>query len=195
MFNAIINLTRLQEIGDKSSVILEPLPLGLGCEHLARLADHDPYFNNVVIVVDADASVNRINGKNKHIAQLPGDMYTAPLLGNENLDIVNKPLAPERTLLQYVLGIVNTPDEHAAALVRLGVKDVTTDQLREHILDGATTVLSKREQTKTWWKSKSQFIEGWGLLSEWVADRPTECLAFEQALEVAVTTVAKRVLG
>lgn len=195
MFNAIINSNKLQEIGSKNGVTLEPLPLGLGCEHLARLADHDPYFKEVVIVVDADASVNKANGKNKHIAQLPGDMYKAPLLGNENPAIIKKPLAPERTLLQYVLGIVNSPDEHAATLGRLDAKDVTTDQLREHILDGATKVLSNRDQTKAWWKAKSQFIEDWGLLREWVVDRPTECLEFERALDSAVATVAKRVLG
>ncbi len=193
MFSTIVPNDKLEQIGQKHGVKLEPLPLGLGCENLTRLADHDPYFERVVIVVDGDATVNRNNGKNQHIAQLPGDMYTAQLIGNENQDIVGKPLAPERTLLQFILGIVNNPDEHESVLDRLAVKDVTTNQLRIHLLDGETTVLSNREKTKKWWKSKIEFIKTWGLLEEWVLDHPDATDKFIQQFELSVLSVVAKV--
>ncbi|WP_431509884.1 AAA family ATPase [Variovorax sp. DAIF25] len=190
VFRALIPPKRLQAIGKSHSVKLEPLPLGVGCENLARLADHDPYFKEVLIILDADATVNKNNGKNKHIVKLPGDMYSAALIGNENQDIVGRPLAPERTLLQYILNIVNSPELHGATLERLDKKDVTTDQLRVNMLDGATTVLSRREQTKSWWKEKFPLIEGWQLLEEWATDRPAEIAQFLAEFDAAVAAVA-----
>lgn len=194
VFHAIISPELIQRLSEKYKVSLDPLPLGLGCEHLARLADHDPYFEHVVIVVDADATVNRNGGKNKHIAQLPGDMYSAPRVGSENPDIVNRPLSPERTLFQFILDIVNNPDEHDSTLNRLAQKDVTTDYLRTYMLDGTTTVLSKREQTKEWWQAKQEYIQNWGLLTEWVAARPVAVAAFSEAFEKSVAVVAERLI-
>lgn len=186
MFSAIAPAEVLEEIGSTYNVELEPLPLGLGCGNLSQLSEYDPYFMSVVIVLDADATFDRANNKNKNIALLPGDKYTLPLVGDENKDIIGRPLSPERCLLQYILEIINNPDLHEATLERLNKIDVTTDQLRDHFIDGATKVLSKREQTKKWWKEKFQFIEAWGLLNEWVTDRPDEAKKFRADLHAAV---------
>ena len=191
VFKALVPAKELKKLNQKYGVKLDPLPLGVGCENLARLADHDSYFKGVVIVLDADATVNKNNGKNKHVAKLPGDMYTAQLVGNENPDIIGKPLAPERTLLQYILNLVNQPDANQVTLARLGKKDITTDQLRVHLIDGETTVLSKREQTKSWWKAKLQYIQAWGLLEEWALDRTAPVTQFLQELDAAVAAVVQ----
>ena len=145
------------------------------------------------MVLDADASTNRTNPKHLHIAKLPGDRYTGIKTGKENKDIINKPLAPERTMLQYVSDIVNDPTGHRSTLTRLAKKDVTTDQLRAHILDAATNVLSKREQTKSWWKSRLHLINDWGLLKEWALDRPVQVTAFHEDLEAAIANVVTRI--
>lgn len=191
VFRALVTSTEIRKLNKKYGVKLEPLPLGVGCENLARLADHDPYFKGVVMVLDADATVNKNGGKNKHIAKLPGDMYNTPLVGGENPDIISKPLAPERTLLQYILGLVNNVDGNQATLARLAKKNITTDQLRAHMMDGETKVLSRREQTKSWWKAKLEIIEAWGLLQEWAADRSPEVAKFLQELDAAVGAVVQ----
>lgn len=193
VFKSLVPPAMQRLLGKKHEVKIEPMPLGVGCENLAALGEHDPYFKQVVMVLDADASANRANPKHAHIAKLPGDSYTGIRTGSENKDIINKPLAPERTLLQYVLNIVNKPDSHTATLVRLAAKDVTTDQLRVHMLDIGTNVLSKREQTKNWWKSRFQFIDDWGLLQEWAQDRLPQVAAFHSELDAAVATVAARI--
>lgn len=192
-FQKLIPLKKQRELGKKYGVKISPMPMGLGCEHLAKLAIHDEYFYNVVIVLDGDATLNRNNSKNSHIAQLPGDKYKATLVGNENTDIINKPLSPERTLLQFILNIVNFPDENQSALKRLAEKDITTDQLLAHMLDGKTTVLSKREQTKSWWQSRLLHIRNWGLIEEWAIDRENEVAKFHADVDKAVASVAARI--
>jgi hypothetical protein len=64
--------------------------------------------------------------------------------------------------------------------------------LSEHVLDGETTVLSKRDPLKAWWNSKLTLIKDWQLLEEWARDRPAEVAAFQEALDVAVSKVAAR---
>ncbi len=192
VFKALTPPAEIRRLNKKYKIKLEPLPLGVGCENLARLADHDPYFKGVVMVLDADATVNKNSGKNKHIVKLPGYMYNAPLLGGENPDITSKPMAPERTLLQYILNLVNDVNGNQATLARLAAKDVTTDQLRAHMIDGETKVLSKRDQTKSWWKAKLQLIEAWGLLQEWAVDRGPAVTTFLQELDAAVAVVVQQ---
>lgn len=193
VFKSLVPSKTQRQLGKKYEVKIEPMPLGVGCENLAALGEHDPYFNQVVMVLDADASANRTNPKYAHIAKLPGDSYTGIRTGNENKDIISKPLAPERTLLQYVIDLVNNPASHTSTLARLAKKDVTTDQLRVHMLDATTKVLSKREQTKSWWKSRLQFINDWGLLQEWAQDRLPQVTAFHDELDAAIATVAARI--
>lgn len=193
VFKAIVSPAKKRQIGKKHGVSLDPMPLGVGCENLVALGDHDPYFKNVVMILDADASVNQKNPKYAHIAKLPGDMYSGDKTGLSGNDIIKKPLAPERTLLQYVADIVSNPGNHVATLERLGKKDITTDQLRVHLLDGETKVISKRDQTKNWWKGRLSLINDWGLLQEWATDRKAEVETFLADLDAAVAVVADRI--
>ena len=189
VFKAIAGTTYLRGLGAKHGVKLDCMPLGVGCGNLAALGDHDPYFKKVVMVLDADASASQANEKYKHTARLPGDMYTGKKTGAENKDLMKRPLAPERTLLQYLKNIVNDPDSHGAALDRL---PVTTTHISEHLLETGLSVLAHREKTKDWWASKLTYIKDWKLLDSWVADRPTEVAKFLAEFEAAVEVVAKR---
>lgn len=165
------------------------MPLGVGCENLAALGDHDPYFKKVVMVLDADATASQANEKYKHTARLPGDRYTGIKTGAENKDLIKRPLSPERTLLQYLNNIVSDPDSHEAVLNRL---PITTTHISEYLLDTGITVLADREKTKKWWTSKLVYIKDWKLLESWVADRPTEVTKFLVEFDAAVEVVAKR---
>ncbi|ULR90910.1 ATP-dependent nuclease [Comamonas sp. B21-038] len=186
IFSAIATNEYIDNLGAELGISIQPLPLGLGCGNLSSLSAHDSYFKSVVIILDADSKVDANNPLHANIALLPGDSYSAPLIGNENKDIVDKPLAPERSLLQFILNIINLPDENESTLENLGLIDVTTDQLKEHLLDGETTILSKREQTKKWWKEKYELISKWGLISEWVKRRPDEAEKFRADFEKAI---------
>lgn len=189
VFKAIAGTTYLRTLGSKHSVKLDCMPLGVGCENLAALGDHDPYFKKVVMVLDADASASQANEKYKHTARLPGDMYTGKKTGAENKDLIKRPLAPERTLIQYLKNIVSDPDSHEAALDRL---PITTTHISEHLLDTDITVLADRDKTKKWWTSNLAHIKDWKLLESWVADRPTEVTKFLTEFEAAVEVVALR---
>lgn len=192
IFRAIVPPADLKKIGRKHAVSLDPMPIGVGCESLASLAEHDPYFKNVVMVLDGDSGTNCSLPRNDHIVKLPGDRYAGVKKGSDNKDIVDRPLSPERCLLQYLKALTENPDEHAETIGRLAARDVTTNMLVEHILDGETTVLSKREKMKSWWKSKLTLINDWKLVEEWAQDRPAEVAAFQEAFDVAVSKAAAR---
>ena len=193
VFSAIANDGFIMELNEEFGIDIRPMPMGLGCGNLANLSKHDPYFLTVVIVLDADASVDKENPDFENVALLPGDMYAADLTGAENKDVISRPLSPERNLLQYILSIINNPEAHESTLDRLDKIDVTTDHLRNQLIDGVTTVLSKREQTKEWWKSKWDVINAWGLLGEWVVDRPEEAHRFRTEFRDAVVKVVQRI--
>lgn len=192
LFLALIPKTVLRSIGKKHQVSLDPMPLGVGCESLASLADHDPYFKRVVMVLDGDSKTNCALPKNDHIVKLPSDLYAGVRTGNENKDIVDRPLSPERCLLQYLKAIVENPGDHAVSIARLAARDITTNMITEYILNSNVTVLSKRDPLKDWWESKLTLITDWKLLEEWVRDRPSEVAAFQAAFDVAVGKVAAR---
>ena len=192
IFRAIVPTAVLKRIGKKHEVSLDPMPLGVGCESLASFADHDPYFKKVIVVLDGDSKTDCNLAKNDHIIKLPGDLYSAAKKDSDNKDIVDRPLSPERCLLQYLKALVDDPHAHAKTIKRLAERDVTTNMLSEHVLDGETTVLSKRDPLKAWWNSKLTWIKDWQLLEEWARDRPAEVAAFQEALDVAVSKVAAR---
>lgn len=189
VFKAIARTTYLSKLGTKFGVKLDCMPLGVGCDNLAALGDHDPYFKKVVMVLDADATASQANEKYNHTARLPGDMYTGVKTGVESKELTKRPLAPERTLLQYLYNIVNDPDNHEAVLDRLSI---TTIHISDYLLDTKPKVLAARETTKKWWTSKLAYIKEWKLLESWVADRPTEVNKFLAEFEAAVEVVAKR---
>jgi hypothetical protein len=195
LFLALVPKTVLRSIGKKHQVALDPMPLGVGCESLAALAEHDPYFKRVVMVLDGDSKTNCALPKNDHIVKLPADLYTGVRSGNENRDIVDRPLSPERCLLQYLRAVVEKPDDHAVTIARLARRDITTNMISEYILNSNTSVLSKRDPLKDWWNSKLAHITDWKLLEEWVQDRPAEVASFQAAFDVAVGKVAARKLA
>ncbi|MEG4582237.1 AAA family ATPase [Microcoleus sp. MON1_C5] len=189
VFKAIAELKYLKALGIKHGVKLDCMPLGVGCENLVALGDHDPYFKKVVMVLDADASASRANEKYKHTARLPGDMYTGIKTGTENKTLINRPLSPERTLLQYLKNIISDADAHGDTLDRL---DITTTHVSDLLLENEISVLAHRTRLKEWWASKLSYIKDWKLLESWVADRPTEVAKFKAEFEAAVEEVAKR---
>jgi len=158
---------------------LDPLPIGVGGSNLIGLSSHDPYFKTVLMVVDADTA---ITGKDKqNVVKLPGAK------GQDG-----KGMSPERTLHAFITSLVDHPNDHKEAWTFLEnvTPELTTNQLREHLLSGDRN-MTKRESAKEWWKANLQHIKNWQLCEAWVEVNKPDVDVFLDALEQAIAGLAK----
>lgn len=178
MFKKLVPASLTRHLNKKYRVRLSILPLGVGCTNLVGLSAHDPYFRSVVIVVDADSPTGRVRST-QHVVRLPGK------------DASGRGMSPERTLYLYISELLADRDAHATAWNSLENLRVSSDQLREHLLDDGRSV-ANREAAKKWWNDKRHHIQNWKLIEMWAADHAEDVKAFCGALEEAVKIVAKR---
>jgi predicted ATPase len=138
---ALLTRSLRAKVKRSSGRLLTSIPISVGCDNLQGLQKFDPHFKNVIIAVDADASVKKQKGTYpKNIVKLPGAK-------NSN----GKGLNPEQTIYNFVNEIVENPDSHPDAYDTLKEINVNTDQLKEHLLRGEFNIL-KRESAKKWMK-------------------------------------------
>jgi len=157
---------------------VKAIPLSMGCENLKGLSRHDPYFKTVLIALDADASVSKAK-TNQNIVKLPGAT-----------DSTGKGLSPERTLYSFIQALARRNDDFALARAKLAKMRITSDYLRNYLLDGSSNV-TNREAAKKWMNARIDNIEQWKIAELWLEEHPTEVAAFEDALIAAAKTVAK----
>lgn len=160
---------------------LQIIGLGAGSENFKNYVKKDAYFRTVLIVLDGDAAA----GQNNNVVALPGG--NAP----------ERFLSPERTLIQFLQSIVNTPPLHQATLTALGT--VTTDYLRDRLLNdqdgralfkGGANIVS-RQNAKDWMKLHLAEIKKLKLFALWAAENPEKVKTFEDAfVKAASATVA-----
>lgn len=163
----------------KYGIKLAPMPLGVGCNNLANLSRHDPYFKQVVNVVDADSLITGVKDRS-NLVKLPGAK-----------DPNGKGMSPERTLHAHIKSLVDHPEKHADTWIALKALHLSTDQLQEHLLSGGQSV-AQREGAKKWWRSKQQHIVDWQLYESWAAENQPAVEEFLEELDKAVGAVAKR---
>lgn len=158
------------------------MPLGVGCDSLIKLADHDAYFNSVCMVLDADTTVDTRDKKYHHITILPGDSYKNPK-PNDNKELISRPLSPERTVLQYLIDICNNPDSYKTDLDLLLAQDVTTVFLQEYILHEHPPILADRKKLKSWWKRTYQYIDQFKVIETWAITNKEKIEKYHRELE------------
>ena len=159
---------------------LSPLPISVGCDNLQGLPKFDPHFKTVIIAVDADATVRQVKGRPPlNIVKLPGGKNSK-----------GKGLNPEQTLYNFVAEIVADAGSHPESYRALLDMDVTTDQLREHLLDDEID-MSKRERAKKWMKARLELIANWKLVELWLAENEPEVRRFEADLIAAAVATDK----
>lgn len=181
-FSKITPTSLLSDLSVRLETKISPMPLGVGCDSLIKLADHDAYFNTVCMVLDADTTVDTRNKKYHHIAKLPGDLYKNPT-SNDNSDLTSRPLSPERTILQYLIEICNNPDSHEADLNIFLKNNVTTVYIQEYILSDHPKVLSDREKMKKWWKRTYQYIDQFKVIETWAEINKEKIEKYHRELE------------
>jgi hypothetical protein len=155
--------------GHGSKKRLQVIPIGIGGSNLVQLPKHDPYFNGVMLIVDADTS---IPNKVCNALKLP-DSSVQGRLG----------LNPERTIYEYIQELAKGQAcEYVETHNFLVRKGVSTDRLENDFLKSDVTI-SKRESSKSWFKSVFSKIEEYELLSRWAVDHPKKMADFKQSLE------------
>jgi len=88
--------------------------------------------------------------------------------------------------------LVDHPSDHIEAWTYLEsvTPELTTNQLREHLLTGDRN-MTKRESAKEWWKANLHHIRNWQLCEAWVEVNKPDVDVFLNALEQAIAGLAK----
>jgi ABC-type multidrug transport system ATPase subunit len=177
LFLKCILTRRLQtKVKEACGFRLKSIPISLGCDNLQGLQRFDPHFKKVIIVLDADAKLKK---GIRNIAKLPGGKDS---LGNG--------FNPERTIYEFVNGLVNDSEAHPDSWKSLNKLLVTTDMLEEYLLNGDFDI-KKREPAKRWMRSRLKYINDWNLVGLWLHENSDSVKAFENALIKAATVTAK----
>ena len=168
------------KIAKKHSVQLVPFDLALGCKSLEKLPDKDPYFQTVVIAVDADAALP--TGKRNHgnFVKLPGGQLN------------NKGLSPERSLHAFLTEWTLDPTSYSDAKLATKFQGFTSDFIKAHFLDHGHN-MEDRDSAKKWWRERSDKIKQYHLIQAWAVKHQPELVQFILDLDVATATVAQRV--
>jgi len=178
VFKLVTPAAVLRNIGAEHNVTIKAMPLGIGCSSLTMLPAKDPYFETVVLAVDADSSMPRVIPKN--LVKLPGDT-----------DGKGGGLSPERTIIKYIRALVSdNVDDHPIAWRDPRLQLYSQESLEENLLQGFDDPLD-RQRAKAWWREKKQYLNEWGLYKIWAKANAPLIEEYHQNLEAAVKSAAK----
>jgi len=164
------------QIKTETNTTLKVIPISIGCGNLQGLPKHDPYFKEVLLVVDADA--HKSAGLTNTV-KLPG--------------LVNgKGASPEKTIYEFIKALVQPNDDFLATRKHLKKLKVSSDQLSEHLLQHNLNI-NDRDAAKRWWNSKLELIKGWKLVHQWLDEHPEQTQAFKDEFLAAAKATAKLV--
>jgi hypothetical protein len=164
-----------RRVNREAGVALKPMPMSIGCGNLTGLMRHDPYFKQVLIVVDADATVT---GRPPNVIKLPGAR-----------DAAGRWRSPEWTLHSYLVDLVDHPENHPEAWAALQQQHLSTDYIQTHLLNTAVNI-DERVSSKAWLVAKQNLIEEWGIIELWLSEQQDQVQRFSEELVRAAVTVA-----
>jgi energy-coupling factor transporter ATP-binding protein EcfA2 len=177
VFGVLVTRPLKLRLSRTHGIQLSLMPLSMGCNNLAGLSRFDPYFKQVLIVLDADASIHaKVNRQN--IIKLPGAK-----------DAKGKGMSPEKTLYAHIVDLVENPASHPDTWAALHALRLSTNQLRANLLSGGETV-ANRESSKKWWRNHKEHIKNWGLFESWASENQSEIDAFLIDVERVAGVVA-----
>jgi hypothetical protein len=160
---------------------LQIIPIGVGCNSIVKLPQHDDYFKTVLLIIDGDNAA-KIPKNVQNVIKLPS--YQDPL--------TKKGVNPERTLYHYIEDLVkgnNGPYKKTAK--KLFENGYTSDRLREYFLCFPDTNITKRESAKNWFKKVNNKIIECNLMKFWVEDHKAEVDNFKSQLANKLDGLAK----
>ncbi len=177
LFDVVVPKAEKTRLGREYGISIKPFALGVGCDSLARLTSIDSRFASSIFVLDADARPSKHYMRHKNLVLLPG--------GNGE--------SPERTLFNFMNSLVDNMDEYPNAWKKLREIGLTSDQIREYMIDTNCDV-SSRKSVKKWWRDRAEYIKDWKLLELWLSENLDGAEAFNQAFSEAIRVVRKRLL-
>ncbi len=159
-----------------TGVNLKILSLKMGHNNLLNLYKADDYFKSVVILVDADVENKKLRGK-RNVVRLPGMAANG-----------DKP-TPELILYRFIESLIDDPSSHQETWAALQTKRLSSDYLKEHLLDDPDVRIGERGPAKAWFSRRLALIEEWGLVDLWIAENGLLVNDFEEELIRAIRVV------
>lgn len=168
-----------RKINAECGAKLTPIPISVGCDNLQGLQKFDSHFKKVLIVVDADATVKKGPAALKNVVKLPGEQLNG-----------EKGMSPERTIYEFAKTLSEDNDLYPNSRAILKKSRVTSDQIRNNLLDTDTNI-KERESAKKWMRNKLQHIKNWGLVELWLSENSEKVELFERELQEAAVRTAR----
>jgi hypothetical protein len=182
IFDAIVTRGKRMILSRKYDVTIKPIALEVGGSNLLKLPDHDPIFKDRVLVVDADTSVPLKAKKRGNVVKLPcpkGATGTAR--------------SPENMVIQFLIAMATAKDGlYLEALLKLKVKNPSSDKILGVFFPDGTDVSTDRESTKKWWTKNWTKLNEWKVIEGWAECHPNEVNQFLSEFENAVKLTSTR---
>lgn len=182
IFDAIVTRGKRMILSRKYDVTTKPIALEVGGSNLLKLPDHDPIFKDRVLVVDADTSVPLKAKKRGNVVKLPcpkGATGTAR--------------SPENMVIQFLIAMATAKDGlYLEALLKLKVKNPSSDKILGVFFPDGTDVSTDRESTKKWWTKNWTKLNEWKVIEGWAECHPNEVNQFLSEFENAVKLTSTR---
>lgn len=178
-FTFLLPRTEINKISKKHNVQLDPFELGLGCKNLENLPSKDPYFQNVVIAVDADSDLPKGKKDYGNMIRLPGE------------SVNSKSLSPERSLHKFLEDWKSNPSAFSEAKAVTGFQNISSDFINERFLIHKFN-MEDRDSAKKWWRENNELIRKLNLIQAWAIKHQDKVQQLAQDLDLAVDKVAKR---
>lgn len=164
----ILGMTRNQKTfyGKGSKKKLEIIPIGVGGSNIINLPKHDKYFNDVLLIVDADTSIPRTS---KNALKLP--------------TVKSMSYSPERTIYEYLKELAKgNSSKYYSTYQNLLNEGISQDRLNEEFLSSGSDI-TKRDPAKRWFNNIYQNLNTYNLFQCWVNDHQQETEQFIHNLE------------
>lgn len=180
---ALIPRGKRTTLGRELGVQIKLIGLGVGGNHLIGLPDKDPMFQNRVLVVDADTSINKKALDRGNTIKLPCHRGAQ---GTER--------SPENVVKIFLRKVMTaTQKPMIDVLKNFSITNPSTDKLRNAFFSDDAGSSDNRDSNKVWWNKHCDKIKRWGVLEQWAVVHASETSEFVEAFTEAVTKVANRI--
>ncbi|MCC2963431.1 ATP-binding protein [Massilia sp. IC2-278] len=161
-----------QRIKQETGFLPDPISAKMGCSNLMQLYKQDPYFKQVVIVLDADSDTKPVK-KTKAIIKLPED---------RNKEVKQ---SPEVILHTFCMSLNEHPNEHVKTWDLFKKSKITSATIKANFLDGNYNI-NDRKSAKDWFIERQSRFDQIKLYQRWLEENEEGVEKFIQNLISAV---------
>lgn len=181
-FEEIISSKKRTDLGKRSGVRIKLIPLGVGGQNLIKFPEMDPIFNDRILIVDGDITIDEKSAARGNTIKLPCPNGSS---GTER--------SPENTMKKFLRGLITAKSGPLhEAMLTLNVTNPSSDKLLVTFFENDTGNGTHRDSSKRWWITHWKKLKQWGVIRAWTVCHKSETDVFITAFEKAVVHVAKR---